>query len=110
VITDNLRISTASKILHRKRPNLIPVMDNQAILGGPYNGITGEKSGYASKACAVMKVIRGDLLTNETEALLKSTASECLPEEGYPLKDFSTIRVFDMVLWEDFQNKKGVSR
>lgn len=100
--------SVATKTLHKKRPRLIPVLDNMAIFGAYMNPLWPEKPALADTIKAVTRI---------KEALDWITADVTRPEnergwarleEIEPTR--SRIELFDMVWWLYFSPRRaGVS-
>ena len=95
-----LGASTASKTLHKKRPALIPILDNMAIFGGYMNELWPEKRALADTVKAVSRIkealdwIAVDVTRPENEAVWARL------EEIEPTR--SRIELFDMVWWMYF--------
>jgi hypothetical protein len=103
---DGFAASVATKVLHKKRPRLIPILDNQAIFGAYMNPRwPGQRSGtdsvYAeARIGAALEWIWTDLTRPEnTDAWPALAAIE-------PTR--SRIELFDMVWWEHFRRLEPV--
>lgn len=99
--------SLATKTLHKKRPALIPVLDNQAIFGAYMNADWPEKRSLADTIKAVGRIkealdwIAEDLTRAENAAnWLKLKAIE---------PNRSRIELFDMIWWMYFRRVEPVS-
>jgi hypothetical protein len=97
--------SVASKTLHKKRPALIPVLDNMAIFGAYMNPLWPQRSALADTVKAVPRIkealdwITADLTRSENQpAWNRLQATE--PER-------SGIELFDMVWWMYFSPRRG---
>jgi len=98
---DGFAASVATKVLHKKRPRLIPILDNQAIFGAYMNPHwPGQRSAtdsvYAeARIRDALEWISADLTRQEnTDAWAALSAIE-------PTR--SRIELFDMVWWEHFR-------
>ncbi len=99
--------SLATKTLHKKRPALIPVLDNQAIFGVFMNPLWPEKRALADTVKAPARIkealdwIALDLTRPEnTAAWLKLHAIE---------PDRSRIELFDMIWWMYFRRVEPIA-
>lgn len=92
-------VAAASKIMHRKRPKLIPVMDNMAIIDGPYESKKRDKD--LETVEAVMSSIWSDVKKPGNKRLLEGIADSLI--KGRHHDTYTPIRVFDIILWEDFR-------
>jgi Family of unknown function (DUF6308) len=99
--------SLATKTLHKKRPGLIPVLDNQAIFGAYMNPLWPEKRSSMDTIKAVPRI---------KEALDWIAVDITRPENAsiWPqLQDLepkrSRIELFDMVWWMYFRKVEGVT-
>jgi hypothetical protein len=96
-------LSAATKVLHRKRPNLIPVLDGVVV--AHYLLLRGEhallyrswssRSAATAAARLALADIRGDLL-EAADAL--SALGESLAGEGYRL---TSLRILDILIWTE---------
>jgi hypothetical protein len=99
--------SLATKTLHKKRPALIPVLDNQAIFGAYMNPAWPEKRSVADTIKAVSRIkealdwIAVDLTRSKNEAVW-NRLKEAEPER-------SRIELFDMVWWMYFREIEPVT-
>jgi hypothetical protein len=102
-----LGASVASKTLHKKRPALIPVLDNMAIFGAYMNPLWPENPGPADTVKAVPRIkkaldwIAVDVTRSENEPVWQRL-HETDPER-------SRIEFFDMVWWMYFSPRRGGS-
>ena len=100
-----LGASTATKALHKKRPALIPILDNMAIFGAYMNPLWPENAAGAETVYAVTRIkealdwITSDLTRSENEAVWMHL-EEIDPER-------SRIELFDMVWWPYFSPRRS---
>jgi hypothetical protein len=99
--------SLATKTLHKKRPALIPVLDNMAIFGAYMNPLWPEKHALADTIKAVPRIkealdwITKDISRQENEPVwIQLQAIE--PER-------SRIELFDMISWRYFRQVEPVA-
>ena len=103
---DGFAASVATKILHKKRPSLIPILDNQAIFGAYTNPRWPERrasteSIYAeSRIREALEWIWSDLTRAENMATWASLSTL------EPTR--SRIELFDMVWWVHFRRQEPV--
>lgn len=101
--------STATKLLHKKRPALIPVLDNRAIFGGYLNPSWGPGSTARVVTVKDPVVIRAALdqisvdLQRGENAQAWNVLAEVEPQ-------FSRIELFDTVWWMYFREVQPVVR
>jgi hypothetical protein len=97
--------SVATKTLHKKRPVLIPVLDNMAIFGAYMNPLWPEKRALADTVKAVPRIkealdwIAVDVTRPENEEVWVRL------EELEPAR--SRIDLFDMVWWMHFSPRRN---
>jgi Family of unknown function (DUF6308) len=97
--------SVATKTLHKKRPALIPVLDNMAIFGAYMYPMWPEKRALADTVKAVPRIkealdwIAVDVTRSENEAVWERL------QEIEPTR--SRIELFDMVWWMHFSPRRG---
>ena len=100
-----LGASTVSKTLHKKRPALIPVLDNMAIFGAYMNPLWPKGPALADTIMAVPRIrealdwIATDVTRPENESVWERL------HELEP--DRSRIELFDMVWWMYFSPRRG---
>jgi Family of unknown function (DUF6308) len=98
--------SLATKTLHKKRPALIPVLDNMAIFGAYMNPAWPEKRALADTIKAVPRIkealdwITADITRAENESAWKHL------QEVEPRR--SRIELFDMLWWMYFRHVEPV--
>lgn len=80
-----------TKVLHRKRPSLIPLVD-RALLDW-YRPVTGERTATAAWP-ALLHALRGDLTANE---VVLGRMSEALEDEIATV--VSKLRLVDIAIW-----------
>ena len=99
--------SLATKVLHKKRPALIPILDNQAIFGAYMNPQWPEKRSLSDTIKAVPRIkealdwIAEDLTRPENEATW--------PELHAIERERSRIELFDMIWWMHFRRVEPVA-
>lgn len=97
--------SVATKTLHKKRPELIPVLDNMAIFGAYMYPLWPEKRALADTVKAVPRIrealdwIAVDVTRSENEAVWSAL------EEIEPTR--SRIELFDMIWWMHFSPRRA---
>lgn len=98
--------SVATKILHKKRPALIPILDNQAIFGAYLNPswptrLSSRDSVYAkARIKEALEWIAFDLARSENTSIWRQL------QEIEPRR--SLIEIFDMVWWVYFRSLEPV--
>jgi hypothetical protein len=101
------RVSVATKILHKKCPATIPILDNQAIFGAYMNPAWPEQPSRQDSVYAVNR-IRQALdwlyidLTAERNACAWVELADLAPKR-------TRVELFDMVWWSYFRRTKPVS-
>lgn len=100
--------SVASKVLHKKRPALIPILDNQAIFGAyldprwPATPSRTESVYGRGRIRSALDAIHADLVREENGATWSRLAA---------LRPGRTrIQLFDMVWWSYFRRTEPVRR
>ena len=106
----HVQVSVATKLLHKKRPGLIPVLDNRAIFGAllwsPWapperkskaDSVHGRE---AQRIAEAIDSIHRDLTRPENAETWEGLAK--LVREGYG-KDPTKVELFDMVWWRYFR-------
>jgi hypothetical protein len=100
-----LGASVATKTLHKKRPALIPVLDNMAIFGAYMNPLWPDRPALADTVKAVPRIkealdwITADVTRSENESVWHGL------EETEPER--SRIELFDMVWWMFFSPRRS---
>lgn len=84
--TPNIKATKVSKILHRKEPEFIPIIDSKLV---SFYGISISSPGK------YWPVLQKDFLENQD--LLDGLSKNVLTSDGEPL---SSLRVADIVIWE----------
>lgn len=103
-----LAASTATKVLHKKRPRLIPILDNQAIFGAYMNSSWPESPSLTDSVKAHARIrqaldwIAVDLTRSENDAVWPAL------EKIEPSR--SRIEIFDSVWWIHFRQVEPVDR
>lgn len=99
--------SLATKTLHKKRPALIPVLDNQAIFGAYMNPQWPEKRSLADTIKAVQRIREAlDWITTD---LTRAENRATWPELQAIEPDRTRIELFDMVWWMYFRQVEPVA-
>ena len=99
--------SLATKTVHKKRPRLIPILDNQAIFGAFMNPLWPEKRSSMDTIKAVPRInealdwIAADLTRPENTAVW--------PELEAIEPERSRIELFDMIWWMYFRRVEPVA-
>jgi hypothetical protein len=98
--------SVATKVLHKKRPDLIPILDNQAIFGAYLcSSWPGERASQqsvysTSRIVSALDAIWADLVRSENQEAW-STLHALRPTR-------TRIQLFDMVWWTYFRQLQPV--
>ena len=98
--------SLATKTLHKKRPALIPVLDNQAIFGAYMNPLWPEKRSLADSVKAVPRI--KEALDWITEDLTRPENESVWPQLQAIEPTRSRIELFDMIWWMYFRQVEPV--
>ena len=101
-----LGASVATKTLHKKRPRLIPILDNQAIFGAYMNPLWPERPSLMDTIKAVPRIREAlewiaEDLTRPENAAVWPLLEQIEPER-------SRIELFDMVWWMYFRRVEPV--
>jgi Family of unknown function (DUF6308) len=100
--------SVATKVLHKKRPDLIPILDNQAIFGAymspswPEKRSSQESIKSQSKIEQALQWIRTDIVRPENINIWP------LLKEIEPTH--SLIEIFDSIWWMYFRSKEPIAK
>jgi hypothetical protein len=103
---DGFAASVATKILHKKRPLLIPILDNEAIFGAYMNPLwparrASQETVYNRKRIRdALEWIAKDLTSSENESSWQQLSTI--------EKARSRIELFDMVWWVHFRRLQPV--
>jgi hypothetical protein len=101
----SLGASVASKTLHKKRPALIPVLDNMAIFGAYMNPNWPRKPALADTVKAVLRIKQAlDWITTDITRPENQPTWQRL-HETEPRR--SRIELFDMVWWMYFSPRRA---
>jgi len=98
--------SLATKVLHKKRPALVPVLDNQAIFGAylnpgwPAQRSRGDSVWSARTIADAIEAIRFDLTPDENR--------DVWPELARIEPERTLVELLDMVWWVHFRNTEPV--
>jgi hypothetical protein len=93
--------SLATKTLHKKLPELIPILDNRAIFGAylnpdwPKHAANGDSVDDFEKIKRALEYIHSDITREENKAIW--------PALKVLAPDRSLIEIFDMIWWIHFQ-------
>jgi len=104
----HIRASTATKILHKKRPALIPVLDNLAIFGAymkrdwPEVGPSADSIGDKANILQALNSIFADVVRPEN--------TDTWQELQRMDKNRTRIEIFDMVWWIHFKRTEKQRR
>jgi hypothetical protein len=99
--------SLATKTLHKKRPALIPVLDNQAIFGAYMNPLWPDKRSSADTIKSVPRI--KEALDWIAEDLTRAENAATWPALRALEPDRSRIELFDMVWWMYFRRVEPVA-
>ena len=91
-----VQLSLLTKVLHRKRPRLIPLLDRSII--DWYRPITGERQAAAAWA-PLLRALRADL--GDENALLLAIIG--VPLNGELPRPVSHVRMLDIMIWMETQ-------
>jgi hypothetical protein len=89
-----------TKVLHKKRPQLIPIIDGRMVISWYFAGYSGPKKRGIDRMIDVTQRIREDVARNRDP--LQELQKE-LVKAGVNL---TRVRLFDVVLWEAYQRRK----
>ena len=100
--------SLATKVLHKKRPALIPVLDNQAIFGAYMNPNWPQKRSSQDSVKSQVQILQA--LRWIKYDLLRSENQEIWPvlQDVEPM--YSFIELFDSVWWMHFRKTEPVMK
>lgn len=100
--------SVATKVLHKKRPDLIPILDNQAIFGAYMNPDWPTKSALVESVKDSARILNAlDWITFDINRPENVEAWNAL-HEIEPAR--SRIELFDSVWWMYFREKEPIPR
>jgi hypothetical protein len=99
---DGFGASVATKLLHKKRPHFVPVLDNQSI-SGAYLNPTWPNTQATAETVKQRDRIRSALLAVRS-ALQDNGASLAELQKDYPER--TMIELFDMVWWMYFREQE----
>jgi hypothetical protein len=99
--------SLATKTLHKKRPSLIPILDNQAIFGAYMNPLWPEKRSLMETIKAVPRI--KEALDWIAEDITRSENEPAWPQLQAIEPERSRIELFDMVWWMYFRELEPVT-
>lgn len=87
-------LSILTKVLHRKRPRLIPLFDRAVV--DWYRPVTGERAA-ATAWRPLLRALRSDLSRADNQAVLDNIADELRPALGESLP--TRLRMADVAIW-----------
>ena len=96
--------SVATKLLHKKRSALIPILDNQAIFGAYMNPAWPAEHSLADTVKSASRI--REALDQIAFDLTRSENLEAWSELGALEADRTAIEVFDMIWWMYFRSKE----
>jgi hypothetical protein len=99
--------SVATKVLHKKRPRLIPILDNQAIFGAYMNPRWPEQRSSAESIYAVSRI--REALDWIYVDLTRPENADTWPQLEELEPGRSRIELFDMVWWMEFRRIEPVT-
>jgi hypothetical protein len=99
--------SLATKTLHKKRPALIPILDNQAIFGAYMNPLWPVKRSLMDTIKSVSRI--KEALDWIAEDVMRSENAAVWPRLHEIEPDRSRIELFDMVWWMYFRQVEPVA-
>ena len=95
---EGVREARTTKVLHKKRPELIPIIDQKTVIGRYYAEYRGPKKFGVPGMVAVTKQIRQDMIENCGS--LRRLQKE-LAEKGIVR---TRVRLFDILVWEGYEH------
>jgi hypothetical protein len=101
-----LAASVATKVLHKKRPSLIPILDNQAIFGAYMNPKWPEQRSWTDSVYASSTIRKAlDWITADLTSPQNAQAWAYLHTRQ---PERSRVQLFDMVWWAYFRKQEPV--
>jgi hypothetical protein len=97
--TSDVEEARTTKVLHKKRPDLIPIIDKRMVIGWYYRQYSESKKRGIDRMVEITKRIREDMRRNADD--LRELEKEVV-ESGINL---TRVRLFDIVLWQEYQNR-----
>ena len=98
-LADGVQLTLLSKVLHRKRPGVVPLLDRHIV--DRYRPVTGERRPIEAWP-GVLRGIRDDLASPEDRFVLLMAASEIARESAGPdgeATDLGLLRFIDIAVW-----------
>jgi hypothetical protein len=91
-------LALLSKVLHRKRPHLIPLVDHE--IADHYRMVTGERSAVTAWP-KLLRSVQADLSSNLSRVALELIADELRQEmaDSYAAATVTDVRLFDIAVW-----------
>lgn len=93
-------LSIRTKVLHRKRPRLIPLFDRAVV--DWYRPVTGERAAVSAWA-PLLRALRADLGRADNQAVLDGIADELRPALGATVP--TRLRMADVAIWMGSRTK-----
>lgn len=97
---EHVRAARVTKVLHKKRPQLIPLIDTRVVIGRYYAGYRGPRAGVPCMM-AVTRRVRKDMMTN---GITLRELQGALEERDIHL---TRVRLFDILLWMGYPRREG---
>jgi len=98
--------SLATKLLHKKRPTLVPILDNQAIFGAYMN------SRWPVERSRTETVKSSDMIREALDSIAADLAREANREAwlqlGVARSPWTRVEIWDAVWWSYFREKEPV--
>jgi hypothetical protein len=109
VMLDGFRAALATKVLHKKRPKLIPMLDSTAIFGA-YMEVRWDPPNHRAESWSVRtyESIKAAILAIRTDLIRKQNAVAWVTLAQREIAaGRSRLEIFDMVWWSYFQIREG---
>ena len=103
-LVEGTSLSLASKVLHRKRPWLIPIVDKEVI--DRYRPLTGKRR--ANEAWPPLLGCLAEDLQANVEYLAELGVVLAM-ERGTPIRGLSRLRIADIAIWMDAHHRLSTS-
>ena len=96
-----LATSVTTKVLHKKRPDLIPILDNQAIFGAYMNPLWPEQRSFSFSIYKVVTI--KEALDWVAADLTRPENASVWPQLRAIQPKRTLIEIFDMIWWTHFR-------